>query len=113
MMRRSIPRRQTGFTLSEAIMVIAITGILAGIVVVFISGPVTGYLDTARRAELTDQADVALRRITRDVHLALPNSLRVAGAGGINYIEFIMTTSGGRYRFEGDGSTAGSRLLGR
>jgi MSHA biogenesis protein MshO len=110
MMRRPIPHRQTGFTLIEAIMVIAITGILAGIVAVFISGPVTGYLDTARRAELTDQADVALRRITRDVHLALPNSLRVASAGGINYIEFIMTTSGGRYRFEGDGSTAGNFL---
>lgn len=108
MMRRPMPHRQTGFTLIEAIMVIAITGILAGIVAVFISGPVTGYLDTARRAELTDQADVALRRITRDVRLALPNSLRVANAGGINYIEFIMTTSGGRYRFEGDGSTAGS-----
>lgn len=105
MMRRPMPRRQTGFTLIEAIMVIAITGILAGIVAVFISGPVTGYLDTARRAELTDQADVALRRITRDMRLALPNSLRVASAGGINYIEFIMTTSGGRYRFEGDGST--------
>lgn len=110
MMRCPIPRRQTGFTLIEAIMVIAITGILAGIVAVFISGPVTGYLDTARRAELTDQADVALRRITRDVRLALPNSLRVASAGGINYIEFIMTTSGGRYRFEGDGSTGGDFL---
>jgi MSHA biogenesis protein MshO len=110
MMRRPIPRQPTGFTLIEAVMVIAITGILAGIVAVFISGPVTGYLDSARRAELTDQADVALRRITRDVRLALPNSLRVASAGGIDYIEFIMTRSGGRYRFEGDGSTAGDFL---
>lgn len=99
-----------GFTLIEAIMVIAITGILAGIVAVFISGPVGGYLDAARRAELTDQADVALRRITRDVRLALPNSLRVATAGGVNYIEFIMTASGGRYRFEDDGSTGGDFL---
>lgn len=110
MMRRPMSHRQTGFTLIEAIMVIAITGILAGIVAVFISGPVTGYLDTARRAELTDQADVALRRITRDVRLALPNSLRVANAGGINYIEFIMTKSGGRYRDSADGSTGGNFL---
>lgn len=111
MMQRRHPRHPAaGFTLIEAIMVIAITGILAGIVAVFISGPVGGYLDSARRAELTDQADVALRRITRDVRLALPNSLRVTNAGGINYIEFIMTASGGRYRFEDDGSTGGDFL---
>jgi len=106
MMHHRIPRRQTGFTLIEAIMVITITGILAGIVAVFISGPVGGYLDTARRAELTDQADVALRRITRDVRLALPNSLRTTAGG----FEFIMTKSGGRYRDSADGSTGGNFL---
>jgi hypothetical protein len=37
-----------------------------------------------RRAELTDQADVALRRITRDIRLALPNSLRVTTTGHNN-----------------------------
>lgn len=108
---RHPPRHsQNGFTLIEAVMVIVITGILAGIVAIFISGPVGGYLDTARRAELTDQADVALRRLARDVRLALPNSLRVGSAGGVNYIEFILTQSGGRYRFEGDGSTVGDFL---
>lgn len=111
MMRRRHPRHQSaGFTLIEAIMVIAITGILAGIVAVFISGPVGGYIDSVRRAELTDQADVALRRITRDVRLALPNSLRVTSAGGVNYIEFIMTANGARYRDEADGSTGGDFL---
>ena len=106
MMRRPLLRQPTGFTLIEAVMVIAITGILAGIVAVFISGPVTGYLDSARRAELTDQADVALRRITRDVRLALPNSLRTVAGG----FEFIMTKSGGRYRDSADGSTGGNFL---
>ena len=84
-------------------MVIVITGILAGMVAVFITSPVQGYVDSVRRAELTDAADVALRRITRDVRLALPNSLRVSG----DCVEFIMTSAGGRYRDPADGSTGG------
>ena len=93
-----------GFTLIEMIMVIVITGILAGIVAVFITKPVQGYADSVRRDELTDAADVALRRMTRDVRLALPNSLRTVAGG----FEFIMTKSGGRYREETDGSTCGN-----
>ncbi len=63
-----------------------------------------------RSAELTDEADLALRRITRDVRLALPNSMRVSTTGGVHYIEFIMTRSGGRYRDVSDGSTGGDFL---
>lgn len=91
-------------------MAIVITGILAGIVGVFITGPVQGYVDSVRRAELTDAADVALRRITRDLRLAVPNSLRVTTSGGVNYMEFIITSAGGRYRDPADGSTAGNFL---
>lgn len=99
-----------GFTLIEMVMVIVILGVIAGMVAVFIRSPVQGYVDSVRRAELTDAADVALRRISRDVRLALPNSLRVLSAGGRNYIEFIMTSTGGRYRDPADGSTAGNFL---
>lgn len=95
-----------GFTLIEMIMVIVIIGIISAAVAAFIRAPVQGYIDSARRAELSDAADVALRRITRDVRLALPNSLRVSG----DCIEFIMTSSGGRYRDPTDGSTAGNFL---
>lgn len=102
-------RSSAGFTLIEAIMAMVITGILSGIVAVFIAKPVEGYVDSARRAELTDAADVALRRMTRDIRLALPNSLRVS-PGTTNYIEFIMTSAGGRYRDPADGSTAGDFL---
>jgi MSHA biogenesis protein MshO len=99
-------RPSAGFTLIEAIMVIVITGIVVGMVAVFITKPVQGYVDSVRRAELTDQADVALRRMTRDVRLALPNSLRTVTNG----FEFIMTKSGGRYRDSADGSTGGNFL---
>ncbi len=103
-------RRSAGFTLIEAVMVMVITGILAAIVAVFINKPVEGYVDAVRRAELTDAADVALRRLTRDIHLALPNSLRVTSSGGAHYIEFIITSAGGRYRDPADGSTGGDFL---
>lgn len=108
--RNSLPCRAAGFTLIEAIVAITITGILGAIVAVFINKPVQGYFDSVRRAELTDQADVALRRITRDLRLALPNSLRVASVGGIVYVEFILTANGGRYRDVADGSTGGDFL---
>ncbi|MDX9993783.1 MAG: type II secretion system protein [Rhodocyclaceae bacterium] len=87
---------QGGFTLIEAIMVIVITGVIAGMVAVFIRAPVEGYVDTRRRAALSDAADTALRRILRDVRLALPNSVRVSG----DVLEFIPLRSGGMYRHD-------------
>jgi len=76
-------------TLIEMIVVIAITGILAAAVAVFIRRPVEGYIDAARRAELSDVADTALRRITRDLRTVLPNSIRITTAGGVNYLEYL------------------------
>jgi MSHA biogenesis protein MshO len=101
--RRCIPAvRGRGFTLVEAIIVIVLTGILAAAVAVFLRAPVQGYLDVARRAELTDIADTALRRIGRDLRLALPNSIRVTA--GNTAIEFIPIKSAGRYREAGPGN---------
>ncbi len=79
-------------------MVIAITGIIAAIVAVFIKSPVDSYFASARRAELTDVADTAVRRIARDIHLALPNSVRNPVNGSDQCVEFIPTKLGGRYR---------------
>lgn len=100
--------RQRGVTLIELIVVIVATGIIAAGVAVFIQRPVEGYLDASRRATLTDQADTALRRITRDLRTALPNSVRVDGTG--KFIEFIETTGGGRYRAEVTSGGAGDIL---
>lgn len=91
--------RERGFTLVEAIVVIVLTGTLASIVAVFIAGPVMGYMGSTRRAELSDAADTALRRLGRDLRLALPNSLRRSGDG--RYIEFMPIVASGRYRVEG------------
>lgn len=93
MVGASFPR---GFTLVEMIVVITLTGIIAAVVAVFIKRPVEGYFDLARRAELTDIADTALRRIARDLRLALPNSIRTTD--GDQTVELLLTRSGGRYR---------------
>ncbi|MEO1767300.1 prepilin-type N-terminal cleavage/methylation domain-containing protein [Thiobacter aerophilum] len=88
--------RARGFTLIEMIVVIVITGIIAAMVAVFLRKPVEGYFDTARRAQLSDIADTALRRMARDVRLALPNTLRVTD--GDRTVEFLLTRTGARYR---------------
>jgi len=106
-------RRIRGFTLVEMIVVIVITGIIGGIVAVFLRAPVQSYVDSARRAEMTDIADTALRRISRDLHLALPNSVRITGtcSGATTcFIEFIPTTGGGRYRDAKSSLGAGNPL---
>jgi MSHA biogenesis protein MshO len=95
-----------GVTLIEMVIVISITAIIAGAVAVFIARPIEGYRDATRRAEMTDIADTALRRMTRDLRTALPNSIRIATLGSVVYLEFLQTTDGGRYRAEvaSDGS---------
>ena len=108
--------RERGVTLIEMVIVIAITAIIAGAVAVFISRPVEGYADAARRAEMTDIADTALRRITRDLRTALSNSIRITcvpsgcAAGSVYYLEYLQSSGGGRYRTEYDSGGLGDTL---
>lgn len=89
------PVRQRGFTLVEAIIVIVITGIIAGVVAIFIRAPVRGQLDTQARADMADAADLALRRMTRELRLALPHTVTVFTNPVA--IQFLLTKTGGRY----------------
>jgi MSHA biogenesis protein MshO len=100
---------QAGFTLVEAIIVIAIIGIVGAIVAVFIRMPVQNYADSVARAEITDEADLALRRMTRELRLALPNSIRVNAEG--TAIEFLLTTTGGRYLAAEDNASGTAPVL--
>jgi MSHA biogenesis protein MshO len=101
-------RAYLGFSLIELIMVIVITGVIGTVVVMFLKTPVDQYMNTARRAEMTDIADTALRRMGRDIRSAVPNSVRLSG----NYLEFLPTKTGGRYRANAAGGTGSCALAG-
>lgn len=101
----SITTSVRGFTLVEAIAVIVVTGIIASVVAVFIAKPVEGYVDTVRRAALSDMADSALRQMGREVRSALPNSVRTQSSSSTSYLEFIPTRDGARYRVANGDST--------
>lgn len=112
-MSASLPRpplrHARGFTLAEIIVVMVLTGILSAIVAVFIKVPVTNYINARALATLTDTADLALRRMRRDVRLSLPNSVRLSPDE--RALEFILTKAGGRYLSIDDGQPASRNIL--
>ncbi len=87
--------KNSGFTLIELTLVIVLLGIMAAIGGVFIARPIEGYTALSRRTELVDSADNALRRLKRDIRLAVPNTIRVSGSTAL---ELVPSVDGGRYR---------------
>ena len=100
---------QRGFTLIEAVVVMVITGILATMMFSFLKFPVRNYFSGVARAATVDAADTSMRRITRDLRLALPNSIRQNAAG--TYIEYLETKAGLRYLGDDDINTPGGVAL--
>jgi MSHA biogenesis protein MshO len=91
--------RQRGFTLVELIVVMVIIGAIAGVLVLQLRPAMQSYLAIRQRANLTSQADAALRRIINEVHTAVPNSLRYTWESQQSQcIEFVPTKDGGRFR---------------
>ena len=105
---RPINLRTSGFTLIELVVTIVLTALIMG-ALVFFTYPLRQAVDVTARADLTDAADNALRRVGRDVRLALPNSVRVAtDASGRAYLEYLAVRTAGRYRADGQGAGGGS-----
>lgn len=96
-------------------MMIVITGIIAGMVAVFIRSPIDAYLAAERRAAMTDEADLAARRMGRDFRAALPNSIRMPSSLNADpsdqCIEFMPTKIGARYRAVVEGTTGNGNPL--
>ena len=90
--------RTAGFTLIELVITMSITTIVVGFAALFINGPVKGFTDQVRRAELVDSAESSLRRMGRDIRRALPNSVRVRDIGSITALELLNAVEGIRYR---------------
>ncbi len=79
---------------------------LFAVVSVFITLPINAYSDVSRRADLVDSADLALRRMARDIQRAVPNSIRIKEEPGNNRValEMLNTVEGVRYRRTRPGS---------
>jgi MSHA biogenesis protein MshO len=92
--------KNKGFTLIELVTVMVITGIISMTLVNLITTPMQSYVDMKRRAELVDIAELTLQRMAREIHLALPNSIRVTTDR--KRLEILRTIDGGRYAETGE-----------
>lgn len=90
--------RHTGFTLIELITVIVLIGALVAVSAIFIVEPFRAIDDMRRRAELVDEAQLIIERMSREIGTALPNSVRIDSSGGLTGLEIVSTRTGGRYR---------------
>ena len=87
-----------GFTLIELVVAMSVAVIVVAFMALFITAPVNAYQAQTRRAELVDATDGVLRLMTRDIHRALPNSIRISNSGNLVALELLETVDAGRYR---------------
>lgn len=102
-------RRVRGMTLLELVIVLVVLGIIVGMTAYF-AYPIQQGVALAARADLTNEADNALQRIGREVHQALPNSVR-RDASGL-FLEFLPVRTAGRYRADIGGLAGGANCPG-
>ncbi len=88
--------KQNGFTLVELIAVLVILAIVAGFSTRFIVSSVEQYNQTQFRAKLTNKSRQAIERMTRQLRLALPHSVRFTTANQ-SCIAFLPVVGGGNY----------------
>ncbi len=87
-----------GFTLIELVVVIALIGAVGTMGAGLIARAVDMYRNTGARSALVDEAEVAVRRLSRELAGALPNSIRIVNADGGVYLEYVPVLASGRYR---------------
>jgi MSHA biogenesis protein MshO len=87
-----------GFTLVELVVTIAVSAVVVSFMAMFMVIPTTAYTAGARRADLVDAADSALRFMSRDLRKALPNSVRIGTSGSVTALELLASVDGARYR---------------
>ena len=89
--------RGRGFTMIELLVSMAVLGIVSVAIVGFIVPAINAQRDVERRAALVDATEAVLRRLSRDIRVALPSSLRITNTGSGFAIELVPTIDGARY----------------
>jgi MSHA biogenesis protein MshO len=100
--------RSTGFTLLEMVITIVILGVIGATFGVFIVPAMNAHQAMQNRAALIDSAEIALRRMARDIRIALPNSVRISSTVDGFAVEMIPTLDGGRYCIAGLANCSGA-----
>src|SRR5687768_10975121 len=79
--RRISPRRHGGFTLVEMIFVVVILGIITSIGSSFVVSAVDSYRTAQVRNQLVQRGRLTLEQMSRELRMAIPNSVRVSASG--------------------------------
>jgi MSHA biogenesis protein MshO len=90
-------RNARGFTLLELVVSIAISAIVLVFAGLFVKAPLDAYMASSRRTEIQDSVSVAWPRIEVDLHMALPNSVRVTASGSNKALELLPVMGQARF----------------
>lgn len=112
----TLSRIQSGFTLVEVIIVIAIMGIIGGLSTLIIGRSLDSYAALERRENMQTSIRLAVERISRELRNALPNSICVNNGGACingagNQLYFIPVRDSGRYQDRPGSYTAPPPIL--
>jgi MSHA biogenesis protein MshO len=84
-------RLEKGFTLIELITVIIVLGVVSVGISGFIRTGVDIYTDVTERDQLLGESRFVIERLTRELRMAVPNSVRVKNDSTTHCIQFVPT----------------------
>ncbi len=91
-------RFDAGFTLVELIISITLLSTLALVAVPMLRVPMSGYLQSQARVDVSGELDAAQTRLSADLAGALPHSVRLRTVAGRQLLEFLDVRAEGRHR---------------
>ncbi len=88
---------QRGFSLVELITVIVILGMVSAGIATFTRSAMDTYVSVSEREQLLTESRFAVERMTRELRLAAPHSVRIKGSAKQHCLEFVPVNFVTRY----------------